>query len=107
GTRRHRPALHGRAPVAGRLLGSPWQGGGVLATGWPYLLPDHRTPGVLAAAEPVRLVRRRVAAGGTGTRNRRSHGRTADAARLRAPEECSVGNHRAQPRTELRAEPAD
>ena len=107
--RRRRPALHRRAAAAGRLLGAPRQDHGELAAGRPHLLPHQRPAGAGAADQPVRLPRGagRRAAVRQGHRDHRQDRGAADAARLHPREERGLGRDGAQPRAELRAQPAD
>ena len=110
GARGHRPPLQRHARAARRLLGPARQGHGVVAAGRPHVLPDHRAARAVAA-------RQRVPLPGEARRARRStrmvkeitgtHRGAADAEGLHAPEEQRLGHHRAQPRAELRAQPAD
>ena len=110
GARGHRPPLHRHARAAGGFLGQARQGHGVLAAGRPHVLPDHRParrrrccvneflyqekPG----EQPLYALVKEIA----GT-----HRGAADAQGLHAPEEQRLGHHGAQPRAELRAQPAD
>ena len=108
GARGHRaPVLrHGGAPR--RFLGAPRQGHGIVAAGRPHVLPAHRAAGAVAADQRVRLPgdAGRGAAVRAGEGSERPHGGAADAEGLHAPEEQRLGHHRAQPRAELRAQPA-
>ena len=109
GARGHRAPLLGRARAAGRLLGPPRQGHGVVAAGRPHVLPPDRPARPVAARERVPV----PGAAGRGAVLRDRQGdpgqdrAAVDAQGLHAPEEQRVGHHRAQPRAELRAQPAD
>ena len=106
---RRRPALHRRAAAAGRLLGPARQDDGELAAGRPHLLPHQRADGAGAAGQPVRLPRGagRGAAVRQGHRDHRQDRGAAHAEGVHAPEERRLGRDGAQPRAELRAQPAD
>ena len=98
----------GVRPLPRGLLERARQGHGVVEEGRPHLLPRARPAGAEAARQRVRLRRDRRAAalragqGGAGPRRG-----ARDAARLHPRQELGVGHHRAQPRAELRAQPAD
>ena len=100
----------GIARAAGRLLGQARQGHGVLAAGRPHLLPRHRArwcPSLLVNEFVYHesRARRRSTRWSREITARRSA--VLDAQGLLAPEEQRLGHHRAQPRAELRAQPAD
>ena len=99
----------GTLRAAGRLLGQPRQGHGILEAGRPHLLPRQRAAGAATAGQRVRLP-------GQARQPLYGHGRARSAGktrccetlqRLHPPEERRLGHHRAQPRAELRAQPAD
>ena len=103
-----RPPLHRRARAAGGLLEHARPRHGVVEEGRPHLLPRARPAGAEAARQRVRLRRvGRAAAVRAGQGGGRPHGGARDAARLHPRQELGLGHHRAQPRAELRAQPAD
>ena len=77
--------------------------------GRPHLLPHRRAAGAGAADQPVRLPRgaRRRAAVRPRDRDHRQDRGAEDAEGLHPPEERGLGRDGAQPRAELRAQPAD
>ena len=111
GARGHRPALQRHARAAGGFLGPARQGHGIVAAGRPHLLPRHRAAVPSTCWSTNSSTRKqgpgRDAALRDGQGNHRAHRAAADAEGLHAPEEQRLGHHRAQPRAELRAQPAD
>ena len=97
----------GVAAAAGRLLGQAWQDHGALAAGRLHLLPHHRADRRGPAGQPVRLSGKRHQLLRAGARDPRQDRGAPGAARLHPRQERGVGRDRAQPRAELRAEPAD
>ncbi len=77
GARGHRAPLLRHARAAGRLLGPPRQGDGVVAAGRAHVLPDHRAAGAVAADQRVPLPGDRRARRRSTRWSRRSRGRTA------------------------------
>ena len=107
GARGHRRPLHRGARARGRFLGPPRQGHGVVEEGRAHLLPDPRPALPGADAERVRVPGGRPPAARARQGGLGPDGGAGDGPRLHAREERGVGDHGAQPRAELRAQPAD
>ena len=91
------------------LLGQARQDHRELAKRPAHLLPHHRPRRAQPADQPVRLFRvaRRAQPVCAGHGNPRQDGGAQDPEGLRPPEERGLGRDHAQPRAELRDEPAD
>ena len=109
GAGRHRPALHRHARTAGGFLGHARQGHGVLEAGRPHLLP-RQGPAVPSICWSTNSSSRKASNPFHAIVRERAGKHAPCWKRVKdytPPEEQRLGHHRAQPRAELRAQPAD